>query len=70
MAIDFPNSPNLNDIYSYGGNNWQWDGESWVSLGLTLETGPQGPQGPLGPSGPAGTGGGSETFNVFLLAGM
>lgn len=52
MAINFPSSPSLNDIYSYGGNTWQWDGESWVSLGQLPDLGPQGPQGPSGPSGP------------------
>jgi len=51
MAINFPNSPSLNDIHSYGGSSWQWDGSSWVSLGLTPDTGPQGPQGPQGPAG-------------------
>ena len=48
MAINFPNSPVLNDTYSYGGNTWQWDGESWTSLGLSPTSGPQGPQGPAG----------------------
>jgi hypothetical protein len=33
MAINFPNSPSVNEIYSHGGNSWQWDGSSWVSLG-------------------------------------
>ena len=47
MAINFPNSPSLNDIHSYGGSSWQWDGSSWVSLGQTI-SGPQGPQGPAG----------------------
>jgi hypothetical protein len=51
MAINFPNSPSLNDTYSYGGNTWQWDGESWTSLGQTPDAGPQGPQGPSGPAG-------------------
>ncbi len=54
MAINFPNSPVLNDTYSYGGNTWQWDGESWVSLGQTPDAGPQGPQGPSGAAGPQG----------------
>jgi hypothetical protein len=52
MAINFPSSPSLNDTYSYGGNTWQWDGESWVSVaGL----GPQGPQGPQGVTGAQGS---------------
>lgn len=46
MAINFPDSPNVNDTYSYGGNSWTWDGSSWVSLGGTPVAGPQGPQGP------------------------
>lgn len=33
MAINFPNSPTLNDVYSQNGNSWQWDGSSWLSLG-------------------------------------
>ena len=33
MAINFPNSPSLNDVYSHGGYSWQWDGSSWESLG-------------------------------------
>ena len=64
MAINFPGSPSLNQTYSYGGNSWQWDGESWVSSGVTPTAGPQGPQGaqgttgstgPQGPQGPQGT---------------
>jgi len=33
MAINFPNSPSANAVYTYGGNSWQWDGESWNSIG-------------------------------------
>ena len=36
MAINFPNSPTANDVYSYSGNSWKWDGQSWVSIGVTL----------------------------------
>jgi phage-related tail fiber protein len=32
MAIDFPNSPTLNQKFSAGGNNWQWDGVAWNVL--------------------------------------
>lgn len=34
MAINFPNSPAVNDIHSYGGYSWQWNGSSWESLGV------------------------------------
>jgi hypothetical protein len=33
MAINFPSSPSVNAIYTYGGNSWQWDGKSWNSIG-------------------------------------
>lgn len=33
MAINFPDSPSLNDTYTYGSAIWRWDGVSWVSLG-------------------------------------
>ena len=33
MAINFPNSPTLNDVYSQNGISWQWGGSSWLSLG-------------------------------------
>ena len=34
MAINFPNSPSINDIHSYGGYSWEWNGSSWISLGV------------------------------------
>jgi hypothetical protein len=40
MAINFPDSPSLNDTHSYGGNTWKWDGESWVSLGAITSSNP------------------------------
>lgn len=33
MPINFPTSPVLNDTYTYGSLTWQWDGESWNSIG-------------------------------------
>lgn len=32
MAIDFPNSPVLNQTYSFGNKSWKYDGEKWVVL--------------------------------------
>lgn len=29
MAIDFPDSPSLNEIYSSGGKSWVWNGSVW-----------------------------------------
>ena len=34
MALNFPTSPSVNQVYTYGGNSWQWDGSSWVNLGI------------------------------------
>ena len=30
MAIDFPNSPTLNQTYAVGTKTWKYDGEKWV----------------------------------------
>lgn len=32
MALNFPNSPSINDYYSYNGVTYQWDGTSWNSM--------------------------------------
>lgn len=29
MSLTFPDSPVLNEIYSYGDRSWTWDGTSW-----------------------------------------
>jgi hypothetical protein len=28
-ALNFPNSPSLNEIYTANGKSWRWDGYSW-----------------------------------------
>jgi hypothetical protein len=33
MAIDFPNSPSLNQPYTFNNITWIWNGSSWVRLG-------------------------------------
>ena len=52
MALNFPQSPALNDVYTYNGWSWRWNGTSWVTN--TLIVGPSGPTGPLGPTGATG----------------
>lgn len=34
MAIDFPNSPSLNQTFTVGQVTWKWDGSSWKSTSL------------------------------------
>jgi hypothetical protein len=38
MAIDFPNSPTSNQIYTSGGRSWIWNGSSWVAYTTTITT--------------------------------
>ena len=30
MAIDFPNTPTLNQTYAVGSKTWKYDGGKWV----------------------------------------
>ena len=63
MAIDFPNSPTLNQSFTAGGSTWIWDGIAWTLQRIT--TGAQGPQGEVGPQGPTGpTGPQGTSINV------
>jgi hypothetical protein len=58
-AIDFPNSPTLNQQFTSGSTTWEWDGVSWnvIRTPLVGPTGPQGNVGPTGPTGPTGSAG-------------
>jgi hypothetical protein len=31
-AIDFPNSPTLNQSFSASGRTWKWNGSAWTSV--------------------------------------
>ena len=71
MAISFPPSPVLNQIYTIPSStvSYRWDGEKWTSYSTTAvsgvpvsgppgppgSTGPDGATGPEGPPGPPGT---------------
>jgi len=30
MPLDFPSSPSLNQIYTFSGRTWKWNGEGWA----------------------------------------
>ena len=44
-ALNFPNSPTLNDIHTENNASWKWDGTSWIRQG---DSGAQGAQGSSG----------------------
>jgi hypothetical protein len=60
-AIDFPNSPAVNDLYTVGNRVWIWNGTTWdavrnsvpYSTGATGATGVTGATGSTGPTGSA-----------------
>jgi hypothetical protein len=59
-AIDFPNAPEVNDIFTANGRSWKWDGNYWNTAETTVLTGPTGPSntlavGTTSATGPNGT---------------
>jgi hypothetical protein len=68
-AIDFPNTPSVNDEFTAGDITYVWSGTVWNSIGQAV-TGPAGEQGPIGPEGPAGPAGpaGSDANTDELYA--
>ena len=36
MALNFPNSPSLNDTYSFSGKTWTWNGNAWTQSATNL----------------------------------
>jgi len=55
MAINFPNSPTLNQIYTVNTRSWQWNGNAW-QLNTTATAGPNGATGATGVGSPGATG--------------
>ncbi len=55
-AINFPDSPTLNQVFTVDSKTWKWDGSSWTGVPYTItgDVGPQGPQGPQGATGATG----------------
>jgi len=46
VPINFPISPTLNQVYTFGNRTWTWNGSTWVVVPLSGPTGPTGPAGP------------------------
>jgi hypothetical protein len=55
-AINFPDSPSVNDVFTSGDTTWKWNGSVWgvVRTGVIGPTGSTGAVGPTGPTGPTG----------------
>ena len=53
-ALNFPNSPSLNDFFVANGRRWQWNGSAWQRIPDPGAQGVQGAQGHQGPQGRQG----------------
>jgi hypothetical protein len=51
MPINFPSSPNTNDLYVYGDVVWIWTGSAWSVQSTSVAIGSTGPTGPTGATG-------------------
>jgi len=57
MSANFPSTPTLNQVYSYNGSTWRWNGRYWQAetvaeiAGATGATGTAGATGATGPTG-------------------
>ena len=54
MALNFPNSPTLNQQHTENGTTWKWNGDSWTRVLTTGAAGAQGAQGAAGSAGSTG----------------
>jgi hypothetical protein len=75
MPLDFPPTPSVNELYTYGGYSWIWTGSAWnvysaSPAGNTGATGPQGNTGPTGPQGNTGPTGAFPTDYVISIDGI
>ena len=52
MALNFPTSPAVNQVYTFNGYSWKWNGTSWVTA--TFIVGPTGATGAVGVTGATG----------------
>lgn len=48
MALNFPDTPSVNQVYTSGSNSWQWNGTVWNAISSTTVIQSYGPTGPTG----------------------
>jgi hypothetical protein len=53
-TLNFPDSPDIDDIYSLSDRSWKWTGVVWESVAGLGPTGPIGPAGAQGEQGEQG----------------
>lgn len=53
-TLNFPDAPEVNDIYALSDRSWKWTGVVWESVAGLGPTGPKGDPGPAGPAGEQG----------------
>lgn len=70
MAINFPNTPQINDVYAEGNRAWRWNGTYWKAISVTI--GYSGSQGYTGSQGDLGFTGsrGDDGTSVKIVGGV
>ena len=52
--LQFPSSPTIDQVYTYGTRSWSFTGNSWILVPTPVPIGPTGPTGSAGDAGSAG----------------
>jgi hypothetical protein len=67
-AIDFPNSPSVDDTHTVGDRTWKWNGSVWaVVRAVDLLVGPTGATGPTGTTGSVNIHDASAAFAIQVF---
>jgi hypothetical protein len=63
-TLNFPDAPEIDDIYTLSDRSWKWTGVVWESVAGLGPTGPQGPAGAQGEQGEQGIQGETGIVNA------